>query len=95
MASVIVTASAMALSQNSPYSVVDLTFNYQDTTVQNGTVLYYGALLSDGTNTEYVLFPLTVTSGTDIPDTAEFAYTPDVTFTAEITASEGKIYYTA
>lgn len=95
MATVNVTATAMALSTNSPYDVVDLTFNYAGTTVQNGTTIYYSAHLSDGTNTEDALFPLTVISGTDLPASEEFAYTPQTTFTAIITATDGKIYYTA
>ena len=95
MAAISVSVSATALSENSPNSVVDITFNYTGTTEQNGTVIYYGALLSDGTNSEYVLFPLTVTSGTDIPADSEFSYTPTVTFTGTINASQGKVYYTA
>lgn len=95
MAALDVTASAKALSENSPFGVVELTFNYEETTAQNGTVLFYSAYLSDGTISEYVVFPLTVTAGTDIPAEESFAYTPGVTFTAEITATEGQIYYTA
>ena len=95
MATINVTATATALSTNSPYDVVDLTFNYAGTTVQNGTTIYYSAHLSDGTNSEDVLFPLTVTAGTDIPASEEFAYTPQAVFTAAITATDGKIYYTA
>ncbi|MGI6402865.1 MAG: hypothetical protein ACOX0K_01300 [Oscillospiraceae bacterium] len=95
MALITVNATATAMSENSPNSVVEITFNYGGTTEQNGTVIYYGALLSDGTNSEYVLFPLTVSSGTDIPASSEFAYTPAVTFTGEITASQGRVYYTA
>lgn len=95
MATINVTASVSALSTNSPYSVVDLTFGYAGTTEQNGTTIYYGAHLSDGTVTDDVLFPFTVTAGTNIPASEEFAYTPSVTFTDPITASGGIIYYTA
>lgn len=95
MAEIAVTASATALSTNVPYDVVDLTFSYAGTTVQNGTVIYYGAHLSDGTVSEDVLFPLTVTSGSNLPASEEFSYTPAVTFTTTITATNGKIYYTA
>ncbi len=95
MATLTVTASAMELSSNSPYSVVDLTFNYSGTTVQSGTSIYYGAHLSDGSASEDVLFPFTVVPETEIPATNDFAYTPGVTFTDEITATNGKIYYTA
>ena len=95
MATIPVTSTATALSTNTPYDVVDLTFNYAGTTVQNGTTLYYGAHLSDGTVSEDVIFPLAVTSGSNIPASEEFAYTPSVTFTAAITATNGKVYYTA
>lgn len=95
MATINVTASASALSANSPYSVVDLTFSYADTTTQNGTTLYYGAHLSDGTVSEDVLFPLAVTAGANIPASEEFSYTPGVTFSSAVTATDGKIYYTA
>lgn len=95
MAAIIVNASAMELSSNSPYSVVELTFDYAGTTVQNGTVIYYSAHLSDGTITDDVIFPFTVTTATDIPATNSFAYTPNVNFTAVITATDGMIYYTA
>lgn len=95
MAAVTVTASAMSLTNNSKYEVVDITFNYSGTTVQNGTVIYYAAHLSDGTVSEDVLFPLTVTSGTNIPASQEFSYTPGVNFTSTITGTDGKIYYTA
>lgn len=95
MATINVAATATSLSTNEPYGVVDLTFTYSGTTVQNGTVIYYGAHLSDGTNSEDVLFPFTVTSGTDIPTSEEFAYTPQTTFIAAVTATVGKVYYTA
>ncbi|KPU42424.1 hypothetical protein OXPF_42090 [Oxobacter pfennigii] len=95
MAIVNVAANVTALSENSPYSVVELIFNYEGTTVQNGTVIYYSAHLSDGTNSEDVVFPFTITAGTEIPATGNFAYTPGVTFISEINATEGKIYYTA
>lgn len=95
MAAINVTATASALSASSPYSVVDLAFTYADTTVQNGTVIYYGAHLSDGTASEDVLFPFTVTAGSNIPASQEFSYTPGVTFSGAITATDGKIYYTA
>ena len=94
MATVNVNVTATALSENSPNSVLDITFTYAGTTEQNGTVIYYGALLTDGSNSEYVLFPLTVSSGTNIPASSEFAYTPAVIFTGEVTASQGKVYYT-
>ena len=95
MATINVTASASALSTNSPYSVVDMVFSYADTTAQNGTTIYYGAHLSDGTASEDVLFPFAVTAGTNIPASEEFSYTPSVTFADTITATDGKIYYTA
>ena len=95
MATINVTASASALSINSPYSVVDLTFSYADTTTQNGTTIYYGAHLSDGTLSEDVLFPITVTAGSNIPASEQVSYTPSVTFASAITATDGKIYYTA
>ncbi|HHY51658.1 MAG TPA: hypothetical protein GX499_00240 [Clostridiales bacterium] len=94
MATVDVNVTATALSENSPNSVIDITFNYGETTEQNGTVIYYGALLTDGTDSEYVLFPLTVTPGTNIPASSEFAYTPTVAFTGTVTGSQGKVYYT-
>lgn len=90
-----ITVSPLALSTNSPYDVLDLTFTYAGTTVQNGTTIYYGAHLSDGTVSEDVLFPLTVTAATDIPASEEFAYTPGVAFSAAVSATEGKVYYTA
>lgn len=95
MATINVAASASALSTNSPYSVVDLTFSYADTTAQNGTTIYYAAHLSDGTVSDDVLFPFTVTAGTNIPASEEFSYTPAVTFSDAVTATDGKIYYTA
>lgn len=95
MATITVAATASALSTNAPYDVVDLTFTYSGTTVQNGTTLYYSAHLSNGTVSEDVLFPLTVTSGSNIPASEEFAYTPGVTFTTTVAATDGKVYYTA
>jgi hypothetical protein len=94
MALINIDASALSLSENSPYSVVEVEFNYSETTVQNGTVIYYGATLSDGTNSEEILFSLTVTSGEEIPASSVFAYAPDVVFESEITASNGRVYYT-
>ena len=95
MATVSVTASATSLSISDIYDVVDLTFSYSGTTTQNGTKIYYSAHLSDGTVSEDVMFPFTVTSGTTLPASEEFAYTPGVSFTAAITATNGLIYYTA
>lgn len=90
-----VTASAAPLSTSNTYDIVDLTFAYSGTTVQNGTKIYYAAHLSDGTVSEDVVFPYTVTSGSNIPASEDFAYTPGVTFTAPITATVGKVFYTA
>lgn len=90
-----VAATAMPLSENDPYGVVELGFTYSGTTPQHGTTVYFGALLSDGTNSEDVLFPLAVTSGDDIPANADFSYTPAVTFSGTVSATEGKVYYTA
>lgn len=95
MATVNVTTTAQTLTTNTPYAVVDLTFNYAGTTAQTGTVIYYGAHLTDETNTEDVLFPFTVSANTDIPASEEFSYTPSVVFTNTVTASGGKVYYTA
>ena len=95
MATINVTASAATLSTNSPYAVVDLTFTYAGTTSQKGTTIYYGAHLSDSTNSEDVLFPFSVTANTNIPASEEFSYTPKTAFAAAITATDGKVYYTA
>jgi hypothetical protein len=95
MASVNVSVNAISLSTSDLYDVVDLTFNYAGTTLQNGTIIYYAAHLSDGTVTDDVLFPYTVITATDIPASTEIAYTPTVTFTAPITATLGKVFYTA
>ncbi|WOC33364.1 MULTISPECIES: hypothetical protein [Caproicibacterium] len=94
MSAIEVTATAEALSENAPYSVVDLSFHYADTTTQGGTAIYYSATLSDGDLSEDVLFPLAVTAGSAIPADEEFAYTPSAAFTKTVTASNGKIYYT-
>ena len=94
MATVIVNTSAMELSSSSLYDVVELTFNYAGTTVQSGTIIYYGAHLSDGTVEEDVLFSLDVLADTEIPASSSFAYTPGVAFDAEITATNGRVYYT-
>lgn len=95
MATVNVTATAQALTANEPNAVVDLAFTYSGSTVQNGTTIYFGAHLSDGTNTEDALFPMTVTTGTAIPASADFSYTPGVAFSGTITPTLGKVYYTA
>lgn len=95
MAAINVTTTAVSLSENALYDVIDLTFNYAGTTTQHGTLIYYAAHLTDGTVSEDVLFPFTVTSATNIPASEEFAYVPTVTFTAAVTASAGKVFYTA
>lgn len=90
-----IAATAASLSENDPYGVIELGFAYSGTTPQNGTTVYFGAHLSDGTNEEDVLFPLAVTAGDNIPASADFSYTPTVTFTGTVAATEGKVYYTA
>ena len=78
MSAISVAATASELSTNDPYEVIDLTFTYGGTTTQGGSTIYYGATLSDGTHSEDVLFPFGVTSGTNIPASEAFAYTPAV-----------------
>lgn len=94
MATVNVTTSATSLTTNDQYGVIDLTFSYAGTTAQHGTTIYYAVSLSDGTVSESALFPLTVTSGSNIPASEEFAYTPGVAFTSAVTPTNGKVYYT-
>ncbi|MGI6772961.1 MAG: hypothetical protein GX264_08470 [Clostridiales bacterium] len=95
MANVNVDVIAQALQDNDVFEVVDITFTYEEETEQNGSVIYYGATLTDGTVSEDVLFSQSVTPGTDIPETASFAYEPTVAFTGTITGNNGKVYYTA
>lgn len=95
MAAVNVTTTALAISTNELYDVIDLTFTYAGTTEQNGIKIYYSAHLSDGTITDDVLFPFTVVAATNIPASEEFAYVPTVVFTGPITATLGKVFYTA
>lgn len=97
MATLNVTATAQTLTENDPYAVVDLAFTYAGTTVQHGTAVYFGAHLTDGTHSEDALFPVTVTSGDNIPQSGNFSYTSTAGFNAPIsvTANSGKVYYTA
>ncbi len=96
MALINVTATAQTLTANEPYDVVDLAFTYAGSTVQHGTKVYFGAHLSDGTHSEDALFPVTVTSGDNIPSSANFSYTSTAGFNAPISVTEGsgKVYYT-
>ncbi|MEA4920426.1 MAG: hypothetical protein VB078_05875 [Clostridiaceae bacterium] len=95
MAAITTSVTALSLSTNELNDVIDLTFTYAGTTEQNGTTIYYACTLTDGTLTEGVLFPLTVVAATDIPASSEFAYTPVAAFTGTVTASGGRVYYTA
>lgn len=98
---VTVAVTQQALTGNLPdNTLIQATFTYTGTTPQHGDTLYYAATISDNAtnpNTENVLFPLTVTSGTNIPTTPQiFEFKPSTVFTGSTLSAgtTGKVFYT-